>query len=308
MAIKLSRGVWLTVIFALLLVVGGKIGLDMYTAPVEDTSPIKVVDQKPTDPRTTEELEKIRYGQLTDEIVQQDCEAWVTEHQWMFGRQIADIKAAEAGTSSADVRELFRSFRTGQIDQYSRLTNDPESVRPSVQELLVIWANLSMDDPETENIARIGKLAQEALQAGSTDSLVRAMQVCYQPAQDYVQAEKILAELPNEVSKAGYNSTFRLLVQKNRFLQANSHKAVNLGAIAVKLIEDTVAYSDEFSKNPELARVTWYSVAGVATQLRESEQRELYRELLISNKTDPLLMHLVEGILYKDNGWRTSGG
>ncbi len=260
------------------------------------------------DVRTLQELMTERFAALTEDSVRQECDAWLAESEWTFGQSLSELYKAGSGTSEARVASLFRDFRLRQIEQYSENTKDAEPVQTKVQSLLTAWAELA-DDTNSESRHRLRSLVRESIASGSTDPLTKILELTYEPPRDYAKAEGAIAALPDEVSEAGYGIYFRLLAQHRRFVIAHEHDAVNLGAIGFNLIDDVVAYSDQFSKDENLTRVTWQAIINAYRRpLRDSEQEELLRRLLISEETDPLFLHMLIGFWYREQAVRLRGG
>lgn len=267
----------------------------------EKDDPIRVVTA-PGDPRTIEQLEQERFGALSVDSVNKECEAWVAEHHWEFGRRIKD-----SGVTSKTVEASFDEFQREQSTEYERLTKDDEAVRIQGRKLLDAWIAHAPDDPSTPTIQQLGELATSTVAAGSKDVLIRAMARCFNQASDYEVAAKEFALLPEELTKAGYSHFFRVLVQRNRFAQAINAQAANAGAIAGDLIDDTAVAMEEASSRPEEIRFAWFTLSRVSDQLRGNERQDLYRALLLREKTDPVLIHLLAGRMLYEEAYKIRG-
>lgn len=295
MGLKISKRIWIILSVALTLIVAGKLVLMRVVSEADDTGTPLVTNHVEGDPRSLDELIQLRFGDLEPFAVADECDAWVAENNWSFGHTLSYLNGRESRTINSEVDAAIQGFRREKIKQYASLTSDPETARPAVQLLLEVWAE-RVDEVSLASIERIKKLINEALAAGSKDALVRNLQLTYLPPENYSDAAETLSSLPEEITAAGYDSFFRLLAQHNRYRLASQHEAVNLGVIANDLIEDVVLYSDEYSADQSLTRITWYYIyAAFSRPLRDSEQDEMVRQLLISDKTDPTIAHFFVG-------------
>jgi len=304
---RFSRWMWISIAGGVILILGGKLTLDMYFATSELVLTPSVPDEL-HDPRTTEELEALCFGILNDQKIQEQCETVLQESDWTLGVTLSEILAAGSGGQSAPVSEMFSAFRTRQVEQYDEKTTDPESVRATARELLKLWATLNIDSPDMKVVDRIGELAGEAIAAGSADVLIRMMAVRYgsQPITESVQQQ--LAELPDQLTAAGYSSQLRLLIQVYRFLERPPADMLNRKLVGREIIKDIVRYSEEFSSSKELDRVNWYYISNAAGLLDADERHLLYRRLMISEKTSPFILQMMAGLYYQDRAANRRGG
>lgn len=308
MGLKVSNGIWVVLAIAGSLIVGGKLVLDQMTQTNDGPTTALRGDVPQSDLRTVQDMIPVRFAGLTFESVAEECNQWVTENKWTFGRTLSQLRDEGTETSDAEVAVLFRSFRATQIQQYAKLTKDPEAARPAVTALLDEWVDRA-DEGTADSVQQLQKLTVAALAAGSTDPLVKTLQLSFQPTEDYSKVADSVAKLPEQVSAAGYDSYFRLLAQHSRFKLGAASEAINLGPMAFELIDDVVAYSDEFSADRNLTRVTWYNIfLAYMPPLRDSEREELLRQLMISEKTDPLYLHLLIGHSFQQKAGQLRGG
>jgi tetratricopeptide (TPR) repeat protein len=75
-----------------------------------------------------------------------------------------------------------------------------------------------------------------------------------------------------------------------------------------EVIKDFVRYSDEFSSDKRLDRITWFNLYNVAQLFNVDEQELLYRRLMISELTSPYLLHMAAGSYYQAKASNTRGG
>lgn len=307
MKLQFSRRIGVLLVVVLLVVVAGKFGLDWYFAVPEPVYTKPAPDEL-HDNRTTAELETLRFGTLDDREIQRQCEAIMQEAGWTHGATLSEILAAGARAQGGEVYDLFTAFRTSQVEGYSQKTKDPEAIRPKAQEALKHWAMVDVDNPDPDMLDRIAQLAQEAISGGSTDPLIRLMAIRYSTQPLDESAHKTMAELPEQLTSAGYGPTFRILLNMYRYSILNQNDALNRRLIARELIKDMVRYSDEHSSEKSLDRVNWYHLLNIARSLDDGERELLYRRLLISEKTSPFLMHMLAGMHYSRKAGNTRGG
>ncbi len=298
MKLEFSRMLYVYAAAAAILFVGGKFALDRYFAVPENEVALPAPDEL-NDPRTTAELETLRFGKLDDEEIHRQCETLMQESGWTHGATLSEILAAGPGGLDAQVRDVFNAFRTSQVEQYIHKTKDPETVRPAAQELLKLWATIDVDKPNLDVLDQIGKSAHEAIAAGSTDPLIHTMALRYQLQSLDEAGLKRLAELPEELTAAGYAPIFPLLVQIFRFAHIDQNDAMNRRLVVKEIVRATGRCMDEYSSNKELDRVSWFNLYNAAGILNDGERELLYRHLLASEKTSPYILHLMAGFYYK---------
>lgn len=117
MKLPFSRRIGVLLIVALVVVIGGKFGLDWYFAVPEPVYTKPAPDEL-HDNRTTAELEALRFGALDDREVQRQCEAVMQEAGWTHGATLSEILAAGAHGQIAAVYDMFTAFRTSQVEVY----------------------------------------------------------------------------------------------------------------------------------------------------------------------------------------------
>jgi len=285
----------------------------------------------PGDPRTTEQLERERLGTLSADETLRKCDEWVAAFDWEFGQRIKDIKdSGETGTAvEQSIDKIQRRFSEG----YEQLTKDSDSVKVLGRKALDAWIVYSTDkpwtidksqlskivsvpegegspgalDPADESIQQLGQLASAATAAGSADPLIRSLEASFNNVTDYEAAAAVYAKLPEELTQAGYHPYFRVMLQRNRFQQALVFKAANSGKIGGELIEDVTALMEDMSARPDEIRFAWFILNGVSDQLRGSERADLYRALLLKEKTSPVLLHLFAGVMLHADAWKIRG-
>lgn len=307
MKLQLSRWILVSVAGAVILFAVGKLALDFYFAIPE--SPLNaLVPDELHDPRTTAELEAMRFPALNEDDVQRQCEALLQESGRMTGESLSEILAAGHGGQESEVKEAFRAFRATQADQYSQKTKDPESIRPAANELLKLWAGIDVNSPDPSVLSQIGTMAQEAVAAGSSDPLISLLALRYQSEPLDESAQKQLAELPEQLTAAGYSSMFRLMTQVYRFVNLKPDDAMNRRLLVKEVIKDFVRYSDEFSSDKRLDRINWFNLYNLAQLFNVDERELLYRRLMISELTSPYLLHMAAGNYYQAKASNTRGG
>ncbi len=298
MKLQMSRWMWASIAGAVILLVGGKYALDQYFAVPEKEVSLPVPDEL-NDPRTTAELETLRFGTLDDEEVHRQCETLMQESDWTHGVTLSEILAAGPRGQNAEVHDIFAAFRTGLVEKYNQKTKDPESVRPAAQELLKLWANINVDKPDFDVLDKIGKSAHEAIAAGSTDPLIHTMALRYQTESLDEAGLKRLGELPEQLTAAGYSPVFSLLVQIYRLMHVDQNDAMNRRLIVKEIVRSTSLCMDEYSSNKELDRVSWFNLYNAAQIMDDGERELLYRRLLANEKTSPFILHMMAGVYYK---------
>lgn len=281
-----------------MLLVGGKYALEQYFAVPEKEVSIPAPDDL-YDQRTTAELEALRFGKLDDEEIHRQCETLLQESNWTHGATLSEILAAGPRGQISEVHKIFTGFHTSQVEQYIHKTKDPETVRPAAQELLKLWANIDVDKPDLDVLDQIGKSAHEAIAAGSNDPLIHTMALRYQ-SQPLDEADlKRLAELPEQLTAAGYSPIFPLLVQIYRFAHLELKDDMNRRLLVKEIVRATSRCMDEYSANKELDRISWFNLYNASRILNDGERELLYRRLLASEKTSPYMLHLMAGFYYK---------
>lgn len=273
-----------------------------------DTSQIEVDTLKlDQDSRSIEDLESQRFGQLSDETVQRECDDWVTRNDWRFGQTLSQLRLTGSGVTADDMRALFLKLRQQEASQYTKLTKDVEPIRSAGAELLETWAQFPMDGSDPEYLVRLGQRAQQVVAAGSNDPLVRTMAACYAPSDDYSTATATLSKLRGELTEAGYGSSFQFVLQRNRLTLANQRNPADHEAFAADLIEATLSFVDDVSHVRDATPLTWYYLQGVYNLFTETERLSLYRRLLLSDNVDPFFLHMTAAIESNQTAWRIRG-
>lgn len=277
---------------------------DSPSATAQTTSDTSALNQEP---RSIEQLELQRFGQLSEESVQQECEDWVTKNDWSFGRTLSEIRLTGSGVTGDDIKALFLKMRQEDAAQYLKFTKDAEPIRTAGVELLETWAKFPLVDPDPEYLGRVGQRALQVVAAGSNDPLVRTMAACYAPSDDYSVATANFSELPGELTDAGYGSGFKFVLQRNRLTLASQRNPADRDPFAAELIEATLSYVEDLSHDRDATPLTWYYLGGVRNLLTETERLELYRGMLLSDKVDPYFLHMAVGVHSNQTAWKIRG-
>lgn len=308
MGIKASRSVWAILGVGVVLSVSGPLLIEWFVSV--DDEPAAVVAARPPvgDARTVSELMEERFADLTPESVDEECTEWAVSNHTVFGQPLQQIYRDGSVTSNVKIVQLFADFRSDQVKQYELKTQDSKLARISGATLLTAWAELA-DDSSAASYDRMKTLIDKAISAGATDPLVKLIELMYVLPGDNMKGKDIFQGLPEKLEASEYGTFFQLLCQHNRFKYAIYNEAINSGAIAEQLTGAAVAYSEEYSADSKLTRVTWfYLFQAFRPPLRESEREEMFRQLLISEGTDRLFQHCLAGYLYREQAVRARGG
>ena len=259
------------------------------------------------EPSSIEELELKRFGQLSEEGVQRECEEWVTKNGWVFGRTLAEIRLTGSGVGAKDLDALFLKGRREDASQYAKLTKDMGPIRTEGIELLETWALCRLSGADPAYLHGIGQRAKQIVAGGSSDPLMRTIAVCYATPNDNIVATTDLAKLGQELTDAGYGSFFQFTLQRHRLALATQGTEADRAAIRAKLIEATSSFVEEASGNRAATPLTWFYLGGVSNLLTEAERDVLYRNLLRRKKVDPFFLHMFVALQSNQRAWQIRG-
>lgn len=278
-----------------------------FTSRISVAEPV-TAQTSPDESKSFEELEASRFGDLTDESVQRECDEWVKKNNWSFGRSLSEIRDTGSKVTPKDMLALLEKLRLQEASQYEKHTQDTGTLRKQGADVMDMWARYPMDDSDPEYLGRVGQQAVEVVKAGSKDPLIRTIATCFWQSQDYKATVVTLNQLDGELKAAGYGSNFQFLIQRNLMLIAVRHQLPNRSEIVSGVTKSICEYIKDESGNRESTQVLWQYLSAYDELLSEAEHLDLYRALLQSDKTDPFLLHMFVALYSYNSAWRARGG
>lgn len=218
------------------------------------------------------------------------------------------VPAGEALRLARDAQDRFYLFRLRDVDAYLAHTKDPNAARKPAEDFLRGYVNSYMSRPDAPTSERVHELATQAIDAGSTDPLVRAYRAFLKVGFDATpqQTESELLAVADELKQSPYPRVVHAFVRT---------RLCKLGRDLGQATEDRLA-------DVQQAFVEWLAAEQPEPQWRScvlaryehatslltvAEREAVLAACLKSGTADPWLMHSLLGNYYVDLGWHYRG-
>lgn len=218
------------------------------------------------------------------------------------------VPEGDALRLARDVQDRFYLFRLRDVDAYLAHTKDPDAARQPSEEFLRGYINSYMQRPDAPTSERVHALANQAIDAGSTDPLVRTYRAFLKQGFDAgpEETDKELLAVADELKQSAYPRIVHAFARARLCkLGRDLGRATDdrLGAVQAAFVEWLAAEQPD----PQWRSCVLARYEHASSLLTAGEKEAVLAACLRSGTADPWLMHHLLGLYYVDLGWHYRG-